>query len=253
MSLSVWHPPVHVCVCLYCVQRLQISGKKISSFEEKTQGQIKSTICWPADGIGAEKVHSTWQQQGWYGWTVEVGHHSLWNEQTNKEIKMTPGPVRCERISGWSASVQTPNPLSGMAASLKKEIKWISSPLVAQIILHFNAASSGGTNAQLCESLEDNLRIKFSDATFISDRGGIILWRKAKVKLRVKDVLEPGAGQSIGLENPRPINELFRDSQNSQIFTFHSRQLSEGRILSHLFNGKLTLKWVTTGYTICPT
>lgn len=185
------------------------------------------------------------------GW----GRAPLYLERTNKQTKKSRwlrGPVRCERISGWNVSVQTPNPLSGMAASLKKEIKWISSPLVAQIILHFNAASSGGTNAQPCESFEDNLRIKFSDATFISD-GGIILWRKAKVKLRVKDVLEPGAGQSIGLGNPRPINELFRDSQYSQIFTFHSRQLSEGRILSHLFNGKLTLKCGTTGYTICPT
>lgn len=35
----------------------------------------------------------------------------------------------------------------------------------------FYSSSSGGTSVQLSESFEDNLRIKFSDAAFISDAG----------------------------------------------------------------------------------
>lgn len=40
----------------------------------------KTIVYKPADGIGAEKVQSTRQEQGWQGWTAKVGHDSLWKQ-----------------------------------------------------------------------------------------------------------------------------------------------------------------------------
>lgn len=92
-----------------------------------------------------------------------------------------------------------------------------------------------------------NSRTQRSSATAASSM------RKSKGQTKGQRCIRTWSGSIHRPRNPRSITELFRDSKNSQIFMFHSRQLSEGRILSHLFNGKLTLKWVTTGYTICPT
>lgn len=42
-------------------------------------------VNWLADGVGAEKVLSTGQEQSWQSWTAEEGHHCLWKQKRKRD------------------------------------------------------------------------------------------------------------------------------------------------------------------------